>query len=214
LAFGLPEETWRESILGMPIPMHPEAIRCFRILNELSFMLEVIDFEVYEERLRYLAELLADPSGGVSGSGAPGDDGSGESLAAGSGGTVGTDAAHQELLDSLAGETPPDWLRFIPAGPLSHLSRWHFIKGDPDPHPSVPHGHDQGRSFPKLDPYLGWIHVSTTRTGGRLSKDDTRALWSDRRFRDFASAALVHFAQENPNYVWRVPRPLRLPRLR
>ncbi|GEL69176.1 hypothetical protein MVI01_09600 [Myxococcus virescens] len=195
-------------------PLKNEAIRCYRLLNEISLSFGLIEGETLETRLRYLDELLSDPNRGPLGS-EPSDTRDTEELgrAFERGDPTKSNEAHPDIV-AAGGSPPPDWLQLIPSGTIGHLSRWEFIKGDPDPHPSVPHGHDQGRTFPKLDPYLGWIHVSTTKRGGRLSKNDTRALWNDERFRDFASAALVHFIQENPGYVWRVERPLRLPRRR
>ena len=190
----------------MMVPMTPEAVRCFRILTELSLVLEVIDEDVFDQRLEYLCELL-DGSDSTT-------DGIDEARMEVSVEEASREKAHDELIRRTAagGGTPPDWVQFIPGGPIAHLKRWQFIKGDPDPLPSVPHAHDEGRAFPKLDPYLGWIHTSTRQTSGRLGKDDTRALWNHDGFRDFASAALVHFAQENPGFVWRVPYPMRLPR--
>ncbi len=199
----------------MLVPLKPEGVRSFRLLTELSLVLGVIDEETFSDRMDYLNELLGNPGNGPSG---PSGGGSGRDEERRAPGEAASDdaPAHGDILDSGqgGGSPPPDWLQFIPGGAIGHLQRWHFIKGDPDPLPSVPHGHDEGRSFPKLDPYLGWIHASTSKTSGRLSQDDTRALWNDERFRDFASAALIHFVQENPNYTWRVPYPMRLPRRR
>jgi hypothetical protein len=198
----------------MTTPLVPEAVRCYRMLTELSLMLSVIDWETYEERLQYLDELLGDPGNGAQGAnGDPdGDAGDAREEPRGAAPEGGGAVAHPELIGR--GEPPPDWLQFIPGGAIGHLRRWHFHKYDPDPHPSVPHGHDEGKPFPKLDSYLGWIYASTTNKNGRLSKNDTRALWNDQRFRDFSTAALVHFAQGNPRYVWRVDYPMRLPRRR
>lgn len=197
----------------MFVPLRPEGVRAFRILNEISLAFDVIDFETFVEREEYLRELLGDPgTGGTPGGGdAPSPPPEPERPPETQEEVAGT--AHPGL-GARGGSEGDDWLQFIPGGPIAYLHRWQFIVGDPDPHPSVPHGHDNGRPFPKLDPYLGWIHVSTTKTGGRLSKDDTRALWNDERFRDFASAALVHFVRENPSYRWRVDNPLRIPRRR
>lgn len=190
----------------------------FRLLNEFSRGFGVIDFDVFAVRQAYLAELYAplERSGGLSAAGrlaerAEREEREGEASEAGAS-QADMRAAHPEL--AADGSDGPDWTEFMPGGPIAHLKRWHFIVGDPDPHPSVPHGHRDLKPFPKLDPYLGWIHVSTTATGGRLSKDDTRALWNDQRFRDFAAAALTHFVLKNPAYVWRVVNPLRLPRRR
>lgn len=196
----------------MSVRMKPEAVRCFRLLSELSLVLGVVDEDVFRDRMDYLHELLRNPGGALGG----GADAAGEVDAPHEGASPNASdgEAHADILAGARGgaAAPPEWIHLIPGGAIAHLKRWHFIKGDPDPMPSVPHGHDEGRPFPKLDPYLGWIHASTTTTSGRLSHDDTRALWNDDRFRDFASAALLHFAQENPHYVWRVPYPMRLPR--
>lgn len=195
------------------VEMTQEAIRCYRLLNELSVELGITDEHTWAERASYLQLLVGDFSTSedtvVDGP---------QGLDERSRGVREADAlqAHREMLCGVAepGTIIPDWIQFIPSGSIGHLRRWHFIKGDPDPHPSVPHGHDGGRTFPKLDPFLGWIHNSTTKLGGRLSRNDTRSLWNDGRFRDFASAALIHFAQENPQYLWRVPVPTRIPRRR
>lgn len=192
----------------MLVSMNPEAVRCFSILTELSLVLEVIDEGTFDERMEYLRELLGGPDAGTNGTDEARPEGAVEAPAG--------DRAHDDILkgSSGSGGKLPDWVQFIPGGAIGHLKRWEFIKGDPDPLPSVPHGHDEGRPFPKLDPYLGWIHASTKQTNGRLSQDDTRALWNHDGFRDFASAALIHFARENPKFVWRVPYPLHLPRRR
>lgn len=200
----------------MRIPLKPEAVRSFRLLTELSLMLGVIDEEKLEDRMAYLSELLGNPGNGPSNPFGTGGGGRDEEPRRASGEEAPGEEAHGDILKGhqVGGPPPPDWFQLIPRGAIGHLQKWHFIKGDPDPLPSVPHGHDEGRSFPKLDPYLGWIHASTRQTAGRLSQDDTRALWNDEGFRDFASAALIHFAQENPNYTWRVSYPMRLPRRR
>ena len=196
----------------MRVHLKQEGVRSFRLLSELSLVLGVIAEETFLERIDYLHELLGDPgnrSGGASGDGVRSkEEGPTTNEAALS------ENAHGDILKQDSAGSPTGWLQFIPGGVISHLQRWRFIKGDPDPMPSVPHGHDEGRSFPKLDPYLGYIHASTTQIAERLSQDDTRALWNDDRFRDFASAALIHFVQENPSYTWRVPFPMRLPRRR
>lgn len=198
----------------MIVSMTPVAVRSFGILSGLSLLLGVIDSDMFEARIAYLSELLGDPGSGPVGAGVSGTE---TDSAMDSPYDDSADEMHSEIIKRFAsgtGERPPEWILFVPSGPIAHLSHWKFIKGDPDPHPSVPHGHDQASPFPKLDPYLGWIHASTKRISGRLARDDTRALWNDDRFRHFASAALVHFAQEHPNYVWRVSDPLRLPRRR
>ena len=175
-----------------------EATRCYRLLTELSLALGVIGWELFEERMRFLDDLLGDPNSRLQHQGMQGDSGdSTEDPPPDDSEEPRDDPAHPDV-DGSGGSEPPDWLWFIPSGSIGHLKRWHFIKADPDPHPSVPHGHDRGKSFPKLDPYLGWVHISPEKRQGRLKNDDTRALWNDAQFRDFASATLLHFVQENP----------------
>ena len=192
--------------------------RAFRFLNELSLGFGVIDLDLFAAREAYLADLYARldrssalPADRLEEKRAERGEREGE---AGEAATSRSNIPEGHPDIRRDGNKGPDWVEFMPGGPIAHLKRWLFIKGDPDPHPAVPHGHRDGKPFPKLDPYLGSIHVSTTETSGRLSKDDTRALWNDQRFRDFAAEALVHFIGKNPKYVWRVANPRRLPRSR
>ena len=189
----------------------PEATRCFAFLCELSLAFEVIDYETYHERLAYLDDLLAHPLE------CPDED---QSSSRDSGqtevrGEEDCGPAHPEIVGrpttGSGSVPPPDWVRFIPRG----LPEWEFHKGDPDPLPSVPHGHYKGKALPKLDPYLGWVCGAQRKQLDRLPKEQTRALWNDAQYRDFASAALTHFIRENPRWSgWRVGNPLRLPRRR
>lgn len=204
-----------------PDHLSGEGRRCYRLLAEMSYGFGVIDFHVYTLRIDYLDELCGDPDPGApdsstdveSGDTDGSDDDPPDSAPPGRGGANAAALAHPELRRGRK-STPPRWLLFIPSGRIAHLSQWGFHKYDQDPFPSVPHGHGRGRRFPKLDPYLGWIHASTKRKSSRLSKKDTRALWNDEKFRDLASAALVHFIQEHPTWNWRVDNPRRLPRRR
>lgn len=136
-----------------------------------------------------------------------------------------------ESQDSLADETPsllrpmhfprgldeeedePQNLCFVAAGKVG-LSDWEFHQYDADHHPSVPHGHWQGKSRPKLDPYQGWVYEGTRQTG-RVPKRKIIGLWNDQKFRDFSLAAIHYYLDHHPQYGgWRVARPLRLPRRR
>lgn len=103
-------------------------------------------------------------------------------------------------------------MQFIPSV-SSGLGAWEFHKGDADPHPSVPHGHDRANDKRKLDPYLGYISFLGRQTG-RVKRDSTVALWNDRAFRQFAREALEHFMSARPGWRWRVANPMRLPRAR
>lgn len=100
-------------------------------------------------------------------------------------------------------------VQFIPAASTG-LQDWYFRKGDPDPFPSVPHGHGRRDSHRKLDPYQGYI----TRKGnqlGRVPRRNTVLLWNDAQFRQFAWEAIKHFVSTNPRWNWGSRNPLRLP---
>ena len=192
----------------MTVLLKAEAARCFRLISELSHALGVIDSTHFKARLAYLRELVSDD---VASGDAPD---AVEVVERGwdSSSSI-SETAHPDLRSRTDGPNS-DWLHFVLGRGRVGKAEWVFWKGDPDPHPSVPHGHWNGYSFPKLDPYLGWIHDSPISISSRMTRDQTRELWNDDRFRDFVSAALLHFAQENPTYIWRVPAPLRLPRRR
>jgi hypothetical protein len=106
----------------------------------------------------------------------------------------------------------PWLLKFIP-GSATGLSHWIFNIGDPDFFPSIPHGHYQGHKWPKLDAYLGWTYTHS-RQGKREPRQNIIALWNDDKFRDFALRAINWYIGQYPNFQWRVPNPLRLPKKR
>lgn len=93
------------------------------------------------------------------------------------------------------------------------LSKWFFIIGDPDNFPSVPHGHFDRRSKHKLDPYLGWVYMSSKQIN-RLSRKLIIRLWNEDEFRSFAKSAILQFITDNPSFNWRVPHPKKLPKKR
>lgn len=102
---------------------------------------------------------------------------------------------------------------YIPK-PKTGLSEWHFHPYDPDFFPSVPHGHWQGKSKPKLDSYLGWVY-----NGSKQIRREKRkfiiALWNDQSFRDFALSAIIFYDNTFPHYKgWRVKNQFKLPRKR
>ena len=103
----------------------------------------------------------------------------------------------------------PSILRLVP-GFHTGLQSWEFRKGDPDPYPSVPHGHFISNNKKKLDAYLGTIFLMGV-ASGRESRASIIALWNDQSFRAFAAEAIRHFAAGHPNWNWRVPDPYRLP---
>lgn len=94
------------------------------------------------------------------------------------------------------------------------LKQWHFHLADADFFPSVPHGHENGRSQPKLDSYLGWVYRGSEQIRREKRKTIVR-LWNDDGFRDFARAAINYYLETYPHYSgWRVRNPARLPRKR
>jgi len=98
--------------------------------------------------------------------------------------------------------------------PLGLKDRWVFTKGDPDPSPSVPHGHknDKNQSWPKLNPYTRWIFDKVNSAQERISVKEQVALWNDKDFRQFCTEHLLWFIDRNPDYQFKVNHPLRLPR--
>lgn len=182
--------------------MKSEALRSFVMLSRLSRMFGIIGNRALAEREAFLFSELLSPT----------DDACADIADALPDADTCSESAEEIGRQGRSRGRQPDWLHFTPH--LTQLKPWQFRKGDPDPFPSVPHGHYRGQKFPKLDPYLGWIYESGQKRCGRLSLSDTRALWNDDEFRDFASSALIHYAQEFPAYRWRVKDPLKLPEKR
>ncbi len=106
----------------------------------------------------------------------------------------------------------PESLLFMPTGSTG-LQGWEFHKGDPDPQPSVPHGHRYRNGLQKLDPYLGYIYLKGAQIE-RIPRNLVIKLWNLKKFRDFALDAIEHYSQQNPHWRWRVSHPKRLPKLR
>ena len=96
------------------------------------------------------------------------------------------------------------------------LNTWVFTKSDPDPYPSVPHGHlkSQNRKWPKLNPHTGRVFLRKYRedVSKRLSKHQMRAIWRDDEFKSFCREIVVWYLEEYPNYRFPVSRPLKMPR--
>ena len=106
----------------------------------------------------------------------------------------------------------PEILLFMPVSGTG-LQDWEFHKGDPDPQPSVPHGHRYKKGPQKLDPYLGYIYSKGAQIS-RVPRDPIIRLWNLKKFREFALEAIEHYSQQNPHWRWRVARPTRLPKSR
>lgn len=116
-------------------------------------------------------------------------------------------------------DQPKPGIRRNKKGYIEFLSRrkglkdWVFHQYDADFHPSIPHGHFQGKSQPKLDSYLGWVYQGSKQIS-RLSRDLIIDLWNDEEFRQFAYTSVSWYKEEFRNYNWRVSNPLLLPRRR
>lgn len=96
------------------------------------------------------------------------------------------------------------------------MKKWVFHEYDEDPHPSVPHGHENGMSHPKCDPYTGIVYDFHRREmpRERLSRKTRTALWRNPKFREFALKAIIWYEHYHPYYSWRVLHPRRLPKFR
>lgn len=122
-------------------------------------------------------------------------------------------AVEQRTLDpgaKIPSREYPDDLEFI------FQKRWHFTGADPDPYPSVPHGHldSENRRWPKLNPYTGRVydHVEEQNISLMLTRKQLTLLWGDEKFRDFCLERVKWYKDTYPRYRWRVTDPMILPR--
>lgn len=94
------------------------------------------------------------------------------------------------------------------------MKQWKFNKYDPDPFPSVPHGHHTSIATKKLNPYTGFIFQRTRQTTERESRDSIVQLWNDSKFRAFVLESITWYIDQFPRINWPVSNPRRLPRKR
>jgi len=103
-----------------------------------------------------------------------------------------------------------NWIEFI------CLGTWVFTKADPDPYPSVPHGHyrNQNTKWPKLNPYTGRVFSSKHQEDAnkRLSKKQMKEIWSDESFKSFCREMIIWYRETYPYYEFPVSRVLRMPK--
>ena len=103
-----------------------------------------------------------------------------------------------------------NWLEFI------CLGIWVFTKSDPDPYPSIPHGHDksQNNKWPKLNPYTGRVFKAKHQEDAsrRLSKQQMKIIWQHEKFKSFCREMVVWYQEQYPYFEFSVRRPLRMPR--
>lgn len=101
---------------------------------------------------------------------------------------------------------------------------WVFHESDPDPRPSVPHGHGVEVGYYKLDPYCRLIYNVKHGLNKWVDKEDKKyikALWNDNEFRRWALWSIKEFINSGPvgrNYNWLqirgIANPHKLPRRR
>lgn len=112
------------------------------------------------------------------------------------------------VVNSQASENK-DWLEFL------CLGTWVFTKSDPDPYPSVPHGHykNKDRRWPKLNPYTGRVYSSkhSEDSSKRLTKNQMRIIWRDESFRSFCREIVIWYQEQFPYLNFPVRSPLRMP---
>lgn len=167
----------------------PEAYDLYSLITEISFQLRIIDLFVYEARINFLEE----------------NEVLGEIEQREAEFVTEVESPQQPV------QKPTIALVTAQAGVLK--SPWEFTIGDPDPFPSVPHGHLQSNKKVKLDSYLGYTY--DTSNGNQMLERESRqfiiSLWNCEKFRNFATKQLNWFIQQNPAFVWRVNQPLRIP---
>ena len=85
--------------------------------------------------------------------------------------------------------------------------RWFFTIGDPDDHPSVPHGHDKEHGY-RLDAWTGKIYPKgneRNRIIGKLSRQELSCLHSDPKFLNYAQKQIKWYRENYPNITFYVP---------
>lgn len=101
---------------------------------------------------------------------------------------------------------------FVSKSTMGFSRKWVFHKGDADPDPSVPHGHDYNDDRRKLHAYRGFVYFQGE-PDGREPRDAIVRLWNNPGFRIFAYEAIKHFVNARPDWVWD-RNPLTLPTVR
>ncbi len=75
------------------------------------------------------------------------------------------------------------------------LSKWVFKLSDPDPYPSVPHGHYQNKPWPKLDPYTGRVFKGKSQEDYKISKKELEKIWKNNQFKEFCNEQVKHYME-------------------
>ncbi|GAB3446064.1 hypothetical protein [Insolitispirillum peregrinum] len=175
----------------------------------LSFRVGLIGYEEYTERYN-MAVWLTDESGTVSDpridayggeytSKPPHEEAPDMEV---------TDCSRSERASNGAPFNPPDLMYF-------RFNAWHFTGSDPDPYPSVPHGHyeSENNPYPKLNPYTGRVFSNKHQYNidMKLGKKEMKKLWNDKNFRSFCLRQVIYYETSFPHYKFPVRHPHRFP---
>lgn len=164
----------------------------FLFITDLQYRYGIIGINEYEERLESFHTLLSD--------------------------TNEDNEVNKDYLDvngnnsyEITDESDENIIHLVPLG-LS--DRWVFTIGDPDPFPSIPHGHlnSKNQAWPKLNPYTGWVYSTKSQTTKRLTKRDMRILWSNEKFRQLCYDHVSWFICTNPDFELGIIHKLRFPK--
>ena len=96
-------------------------------------------------------------------------------------------------------------IKFVTSSLPGIEKTWVFTKADPDPLPSVPHGHfkDKDNPEPKLDPYKGKAFKinGNEEEKYRLTKKEMVILWDSSDFQRFCKEKLKDFVEREPEWL-------------
>ena len=166
--------------------MDSDAVVAFELTTYLQLHCGLIGVGEWVNRIDFLEELINE---------APEGDSSEE--------TSIVESCHGGEVASASGyNTPIPVLELIVSTPTMEIKKWQFHKGDDDPNPSIPHGHDCGDAKVKLDAYQGYIYRRTAQIG-RVSRNAIVMLWNNKEFRIFAREAIEAYVQRNGHHHFR-----------
>jgi hypothetical protein len=111
-------------------------------------------------------------------------------------------------------DDPDPYVAFI--ANVHGMNGWFFRPGDPDPWPSVPHGHWENKPSPKLNPYTSRAYDNNHNEvlKKRLSRKTMVALWNDSKFREGTLKSIDYYVLEFPTHQFNIRHYRRLPRRR
>lgn len=119
------------------------------------------------------------------------------------------ESASSGLKEETSKPDDKDWIE------ICCLEQWVFTKSDPDPYPSIPHGHylNQKNKWPKLNPYTGRVFKAMHQEDitMRLSKKDMQKLWRDKKLKVFCREMITWYKKQYPHITFPVRHPLKMP---